>query len=111
MIRRLEVMANEMLGYIEKNSFVHALTGATKLIVFIMWSTLAMLTYDTRILLFLFLFSLFILFISKIKLREIGFVLILILIFLMLNNVAIYLFSPQEGVKIYGTSHVIFDIW
>src|SRR5699024_7341163 len=33
-----------------------------------------------------------------------------ILAFLLLNNIAIYLFSPQEGVKIYGTSHVLFEI-
>lgn len=99
-----------MLGYIEKDSFVHRLTGATKLVVFILWSTLAMLTYDTRILFFLFVLSLFILFVSKIKLRDIQVVLLLILIFLLLNNVAIYLFSPQEGVKIYGTSHVLFEI-
>src|SRR5699024_8936279 len=48
--------------------------------------------------------------VSKIKLREIAFVLIFILFFLLLNNIAIYIFSPQEGVKIYGTSHVLFEI-
>lgn len=100
-----------MLGYIEKDSFVHRLTGATKLIVFILWSSLAMVTYDTRILFFLFLFSLLILYVSKIKLSDIKVVLLFMLIFLLLNNVAIYIFSPQEGVKIYGTSHVLFDIF
>lgn len=99
-----------MLAYIDRKSFIHELSGATKLIVFIMWSTLAMLTYDTRILLFLFLFSIVILKVSKIKLREIAFVLLFILAFLLLNNIAIYIFSPQEGVKIYGTSHILFEI-
>lgn len=43
-------MAVEMLAYIERRSPVHALSGATKLIVFLLFSTAAMLTYDTRVL-------------------------------------------------------------
>src|SRR5690625_3575280 len=101
----------ELLAYIEKESPVHRLTGATKLIVFILWSTAAMLTYDTRVLLFLFVLSIIIFLLSKVSVRDIAFVLIFILIFLLLNNIAIYIFSPQEGVKIYGTKHVIFEIF
>lgn len=103
-------MAVEMLSYIERKSPVHNLSGGSKLIIFIMWSTAAMLTYDTRILLFLFALSITIFIVSKIHIRDIAFVLFFILFFLLLNNVAIYIFSPQEGVKIYGTSHVLFDI-
>ncbi|MEF3329896.1 energy-coupling factor transporter transmembrane component T [Oceanobacillus oncorhynchi] len=103
-------MAVEMLSYIEKESPVHRLSGGTKLIIFIMWSSAAMLTYDTRILLFLFIISMTIFIVSKVHIRDIAFVLIFILIFLLLNNIAIYLFSPQEGVRIYGTNHVLFEI-
>lgn len=99
-----------MLSYIERKSPVHELTGVTKLLCFIIWSTAAMLTYDTRILLFLFILSIVIFIVSKIKVKEISFILIFILVFLLLNNIAIYLFSPQEGVKIYGTSHILFEI-
>ncbi len=103
-------MAVEMLSYIKRTSPVHELSGATKLILFIMWSSAAMLTYDTRILLFLFIMSIAIFMVSKIHFREISFVLYFILFFLLLNNMAIYIFSPQEGVRIYGTSHVLVDI-
>ncbi|MED4942341.1 energy-coupling factor transporter transmembrane component T [Heyndrickxia coagulans] len=103
-------MATEMLSYIERKSPVHELAGATKLICFLMWSFAAMLTYDTRVLLFLFLLSLVIFKISRIKIREILFILLFILAFLLLNNIAIYIFSPQQGVRIYGTSHVLFSI-
>jgi len=103
-------MAVEMLSYIERQSPVHQLTGVTKLICFMIWSSIAMLTYDTRVLVFLFLFSICVFIVSKVKLREVAFVLLFILLFLMINNLAIYLFSPQEGVKIYGTSHVLVDI-
>src|SRR5690625_995547 len=99
-----------MLSYIKGETPIHALSGATTLIIFMLCSTAAMLTYDTRVLLFLLIMSIVIFKISKIEFREIAFVLIFILVFLLLNNIAIYLFSPQEGVKIYGTKHVIFEI-
>jgi energy-coupling factor transport system permease protein len=103
-------MAVEMLSYIDKRSPIHQLTGATKLLCFIMWSFAAMLTYDTRVLVGLLIFSLVVFKISKVKLSEVSFVLAFILIFLLINNVAIYLFSPLEGVKIYGTKHVLFEL-
>lgn len=103
-------MAVEMLSYIDRKSPIHQLTGVTKLICFIVWSSAAMLTYDTRILAFLFVSSILIFIISKIKVSEVSFVLIFILVFLFINNLAIYLFSPQEGVKIYGSSHVLIEI-
>jgi len=103
-------MAVEMLSYMERNSLIHRLTGVTKLICFLLWSFAAMLTYDTRVLLFLLLASLAILKISQVKIKEISFVLIFILIFLLLNDIAIYVFSPQEGVKIYGSKHVLFNL-
>ncbi|WP_042354093.1 energy-coupling factor transporter transmembrane component T family protein [Bacillus rubiinfantis] len=100
-------MAVEMLSYIERQSPVHRLTGVTKLICFLIWSSIAMLTYDTRVLLFLFVLSIVVFRISKVKFSEVAFVVYFILIFLLINNLAIYAFSPQEGVKIYGTSHVL----
>ncbi|GFZ87650.1 ABC transporter permease [Compostibacillus humi] len=103
-------MAKELLNYVDRKSPVHSLSGATKLILFILYSTAAMLTYDTRVLVGLFMLSIAAFIISKIKIQEVSFILIFILAFLLLNNIAIYLFSPQEGVKIYGTSHVLFDI-
>lgn len=103
-------MAVEMLSYVERKSPIHELTGATKLICLLLWSSAAMLTYDTRILMFLFILSIVIFIVSKIKLSDISFVLLFILFFLLLNNFFIYLFSPQEGVKIYGSSHIWFEI-
>ena len=85
-------MAQVMIGYIERDSFIHRLSGVTKLICFLLLSFAAMLTYDTRILLFLFFFSLWMFKISKIKIKEVAFILIFILIFLLLNNITIYLY-------------------
>lgn len=104
-------MANEMLGYIERDSFIHRLTGATKLICFLLWSTAAMLTYDTRVLTGFLILSIALFIISKIKLSEIAFVLGFILLFLLLNNVAIFIFDPNQGTKIYGTQTLLTGEW
>lgn len=105
-------MSNELLSYIERDSIVHRLTGATKLICFLLWSSAVMFTYDTRVLFVILVASIVVFFISKVKLKEISFILAFILFFLLLNNVAIYLFAPQHGTVIYGTSHAITgSIW
>lgn len=103
-------MANKMLSYIEQDSPIHKLTGVTKLICFILWSTSAMLTYDTRVLIALLVLSLITFKISKIKFSDVSFVLYFILIFLVINDIAIFAFSPLQGVHIYGTRHNLFHI-
>lgn len=103
-------MKVRMIGYTERNSPIHRLTGAAKLIFFLCWSVSAMVTYDTRCLLVLFVLGLLLFRLSRVKLAEYSFVLMLILIFLALNHLAIFLFSPLEGVKIYGSRHDWFHI-
>lgn len=100
-------MSSELLSYIERDSVIHRLTGSTKLICFLLLSGASMLTYDTRVLLTIVITSFIIFNISKVKLREIGFILGFILFFLILNNIAIFLFAPHQGTIIYGTSHPI----
>ncbi|WP_462408792.1 energy-coupling factor transporter transmembrane component T family protein [Neobacillus sp. Marseille-QA0830] len=103
-------MAVEMLSYLDRKSPIHHLTGVTKLLCFIMWSFAAMLTYDTRVLLLLLVVSVIVFMVSKVKIADVAFILAFILLFLLINNIAIYIFSPEEGVKIYKTQHVIFSL-
>lgn len=100
-------MSTEMLSYIDRPSFIHKLSGITKLIFFLLWSTVAMISYDIRILLVMLCGSFLIFKISKIRFKEISFIFWLIIIFLALNTITIYIFSPQEGVHLYGSSHVL----
>ena len=76
----------------------------------ILWSLVSMLTYNTYILLFMVMFSFIIFKISKIKFKQISFVFYFILIFLIINNIAIFIFSPYEGVKIYNSRTDLFHI-
>lgn len=103
-------MNEAMLEYTELDSPIHNLTGATKLICLILWSLISMLTYNTYVLVFMVLFSLFIFKISKIKFSQISFVFYFILVFLLINNVAIFIFSPYEGVQIYNSRTDLFHI-
>ena len=100
-----------LLEYIEKDSIIHKLNGAAKLICFLLWTTAIMLTYDTRLLIFLTVLGFILFKVSKIKFKEIKIVFYLISIFLILNLLMIFLFSPLEGTKIYGTQHDIFKIF
>lgn len=103
-------MNEAMLEYKSIDSPIHRLTGATKLICLILWSLVSMLTYNTYILLFMVMFSFIIFKISKIKFKQISFVFYFILIFLIINNIAIFIFSPYEGVKIYNSRTDLFYI-
>ena len=103
-------MNSEMLSYIKKDSPIHKLTGATKLIVFLLWAVAAMVTYDTRLLVGMLIIGLLSFKISKIEFKEISFVLYFILIFLLLNAVMIFVFSPEEGVQIYSSRTVLFHL-
>ena len=96
-------MNTEMLSYIKKDSPIHKLTGATKLICFLLWTIAAMITYDTRVLIGLFIAGIIVFKISKIKFEDVSFILYFILFFLLLNALLIFVFSPYQGVEIYGS--------
>ena len=99
-----------MIGYSDIDSPIHRLTGASKLIALIIWALASMITYDTRVLLGMFVISIIVFKISRVEFKQISFVLYFILIFLLLNNVAIFIFSPYEGVQIYGSRTDLFKI-
>ena len=99
-----------MLEYSEINSPIHKLTGATKLICLVIWALASMVTYDTRILVVMVICSIAIFKISKVEFKTVSFVFYLILVFLLINNIAIFLFSPLEGTYIYGSRTDLFHI-
>ena len=99
-----------IFNYVERESPIHRLTGASKLVCLLLWSFAAMLTYDTRLLVVLPVVSILCFAVSKIRLSDVSFMLGFTAVFLVLNNILIFLFSPQHGVTLYGTCHVIADL-
>jgi len=95
------------LGYIPKASPVHKLSGASKLLMVVLVSLAAMITFDTRFLAAIIVASCTMFAVSRVPLSDLKIILTLIGIFMVLNNVFIFLFSPEEGVGIYGTRHLI----
>lgn len=100
-------MNNKLIGYHDGDSFLHRLSGASKLLFVILVSSAAMISYDTRLLLVIGLVSLLLFRVSGIRVREISFVLIFALAFAGLNVLMVYLFAPQYGVEIYGSETVL----
>lgn len=99
-----------VLSYIKRKSPVHNLVGTTKLIFFLAWSVAVMVTYDTRVLVCFLIGSFAIFKLSKVKIKEISFVLGLAAVFLLMNNLFVYLFSPEYGVDLYGSRTLLFTI-
>lgn len=103
-------MANEaIMSYIRRDSVIHRLTGTTKFLVFLLFSAAGMITYDTRVLFGMLVFSSIVFVLGKIKLSEVKIVLVFMGIFLFLNSFFIYLFAPEQGVLIYGTRTVLWE--
>lgn len=48
--------------------------------------------------------------VSKIQIREVSFLLGFVLVFMVMNNLLIFLFSPEHGVKLYHSRTVLFQI-
>ncbi len=102
MSSRATLFSHEML-----QTPIHRLSGLTKLICFLFLTFAVMYSYDIRVILAVMAFSLVILSISRIKFSQIRTMVIYVLIFVLTNAVISFLFSPEMGVEIYGTRHVI----
>ena len=99
-----------LLTYAPKNTWIHRLSGVTKMLFFVLWSIAGMLTYDTRVLAVMLAISLLIFKVSKTEWKQVGTVFKFILFFLFLNLITAFLFSPYQGTEIYGTKTVLFHI-
>lgn len=98
-----------IFNYINRESVIHRMSGATKLIVLILWSLAAMTSFDTRFLALLPILAFIIFGLSKIRFSDVKFLLWFTFVFMVLNNLLIYIFSPEHGVTIYGSRTIIFE--
>ena len=99
-----------LFNYIDRPSKIHDLTGATKLVCLLLWSFAAMLTYDTRFLVFLTVFGIVLFKLGNIRIRDVSFITGFMLVFLIINTILLYLFSPHHGTEIYGNTTYLFGM-
>ena len=101
---------SRILSYEKKNTWIHGLSGFTKLVFFLLWCLTSALTYDTRVLLVMIAVSAAIFAVSKTQWEQVGAVMKVILLFMVINLVAIFLISPYQGCEIYGSRTELFHI-
>ncbi len=83
----------KILSYEEKDTWIHELSGVTKLFFFLLWCLTSMLTYDTRVLAAMLILALSIFKISQTEWKQVGAVFKLVMVFLVFNVIAIYIFT------------------
>ena len=99
-----------LFNYIDRPSPIHALTGASKLVCLLAWSVAAMTSFNTPLLIVMTAASFALFRMAKLKLSDISVVLALMGVYIVMNNVLIYLFSPEHGCGIYESRTVLFTI-
>ena len=97
-----------LFNYIDRPSPVHRLTGACKLVCLILWTLAAMTSFYTLLLIGMTIASVVLFRVARLRLGDISFMLGLMCVYVVLNNILIFLFSPMHGTGIYGTK-TIFD--
>ena len=99
-----------LFNYIDRPSPIHRLTGACKLVCLVAWSVAAMTSFHTPLLLTLTVASFILFRVAKLKISDISFVLGIMIVYIVMNNLLIFLFSPEHGTELYGTRTVLFPI-
>lgn len=99
-----------LFNYIDRPSVIHRLTGACKLVGLITWSLAAMTSFYTPLLIVMTIGSFVLLRIAKIRIKDISVMLGMMLVYVFLNNLLVYLFSPTHGCGIYGSTTLLFKI-
>jgi energy-coupling factor transport system permease protein len=96
-------MKMKLFSYHSADTAIHRMSGVTKLSCFLLLTFAVMLSYDIRVVLVVMAVSFMTLRLSKIRLSQIRTMLIYVGVFLLTNFIITYLFSPEQGVELYGT--------
>lgn len=101
----------KLFSYNIVDSPIHRLSGLTKLICFLLLTFAVMFSYDIRVILAVMVFSVAVLWLSRIRFSQIRLMILYALLFVITNAVISFFFSPEQGVKIYGTRHDIANLY
>ncbi|MBM7643615.1 energy-coupling factor transporter transmembrane component T family protein [Streptococcus loxodontisalivarius] len=100
-------MSNRLIGYHEGDGLLYGLSGASKLLFFILVSIACMMTYDTRFILAMGVLSMYLFYQAKIGWKDISFVVTVIAVVAAFNLLMVYLFSPHYGAELYGREDIL----
>ena len=100
-------MKIKLFSYNQLDTFIHRLSGLTKLLCFLIMIFTVILTYDIRVLLFMLVFAIICFRISKIPFDSVKLLFGYIIVFLLFDFVLSFVFDPQYGVEVLGSRHEI----
>ncbi|MTB65041.1 energy-coupling factor transporter transmembrane protein EcfT [Streptococcus sp. zg-86] len=98
-----------IIGYRAGEGVIYEISAVSKLVFFLIVSVAAMVTYDTRLILAIAVFSLSLFKWSGIRIKDVSFVFIVTTIFAIMNALMVYLFAPQYGVELYGAETILWS--
>ena len=99
-----------LFNYIDRPSPIHRLTGASKLVCLITWSLAAMTSFYTPLLIALTIGSFLLFRLAKLRVKDISFMLGIMAAYVLMNNVLIFLFSPDHGANLYGSETILLHL-
>ncbi|MFR6559647.1 MAG: energy-coupling factor transporter transmembrane component T family protein [Weissella confusa] len=98
---------NQLFGYRAGNSFIHRLTGGTKLLTFLILTMSGMVSFDLRYLALLMVVAIAGLVVAGIRWHDVSAVVTFVGVFALMNVVLIYVFAPQYGVSLFHHKTVL----
>ncbi len=99
-----------LFNYIDRPSPIHRLTGASKLVFLIAWTLATMTSFYTPLLCVMAVMAFVLFRVAKLKMKDISFMLGVMIVYVVMNNFLIYLFSPDHGTNLYGTETILLRI-
>lgn len=104
-------MKNSTFDYNQSDNIIYNLSGFTKLLCFLMLTLSAMFAFDIRYIAVIMILSIVVFRLAGIRLKDVKYMILYVCIFVSINFVLTFLFSPQYGVSLYGTRHDILSIY
>lgn len=99
--------AKSVLGYVDRPGFLHRVSGLAKLMLAVASVVGALVGFDARYLAAMLVLNIVLWVLSRVKLRDLAVVLVIIAGLMLLNNLFIFLFAPGYGTELYGTRTVL----
>ncbi len=104
-------MKARLFSYNFVNTYIHRLSGLTKLACFLFLTFAVMFSYDLRVIMVILVISTCLMVISRIRFSQIRTMVWYVAGFLLINAILTYFFAPEYGVSIYKTRHELVDLF
>jgi len=99
-----------LFNYSFEDTFIHRLSGLTKLLCFMALTGVVMYIYDIRVFAVILIFSFSVMKIARIRMRDLKVIFIYVGTFFVINAVLSFVFSPNFGPDTYGSYTLWFPI-